>query len=71
MRESGSNTKRIRAPSYFSQFFSEQLLLSDNRTSNIRTLYIDRDPTTFKDILLHLQGVSNVIMAIICRMSHY
>ena len=56
MFDPGSITKRIRAPSYFSQFFSEQLLDGDGRGGNIRTLYIDRDPDTFRDILLHLQG---------------
>ncbi|CEO59561.1 hypothetical protein PMG11_04235 [Penicillium brasilianum] len=42
------------APSYFSRFFEEQLRLAD--ASNVRTLYIDRDPATFKDIARHLQG---------------
>ncbi|KAL1954083.1 hypothetical protein VTO42DRAFT_1771 [Malbranchea cinnamomea] len=42
------------APSYFSQFFEEQL--RQNEGSAVRTLYIDRDPATFKDICLHLQG---------------
>lgn len=28
----------------------------DPNTAAIRTLYIDRDPVTFKDISLHLQG---------------
>ncbi|OQE14719.1 hypothetical protein PENSTE_c033G08444 [Penicillium steckii] len=42
------------APSYFSRFFEEQLRV--NNASNCRTLYIDRDPTTFKDIARHLQG---------------
>ncbi|KAJ6015134.1 hypothetical protein N7540_009725 [Penicillium herquei] len=42
------------APSYFSRFFEEQLRVSD--PSNIRTLYIDRDPDTFKEIARHLQG---------------
>ncbi|KAJ5731723.1 uncharacterized protein N7483_006231 [Penicillium malachiteum] len=42
------------APSYFSRFFEEQLRVSD--PSNIRTLYIDRDPETFKEIARHLQG---------------
>ncbi|OQN97665.1 hypothetical protein B0A48_16529 [Cryoendolithus antarcticus] len=43
------------APSYFSQFFEEQLRQSDSADS-VRTLYIDRDPSTFEDISLHLQG---------------
>ncbi|KAJ5266520.1 hypothetical protein N7478_009328 [Penicillium angulare] len=42
------------APSYFSRFFEEQMRTSDS--SNIRTLYIDRDPETFKEIARHLQG---------------
>ncbi|TKA67191.1 hypothetical protein B0A49_08725 [Cryomyces minteri] len=43
------------APSYFSQFFEEQLR-RNNGAGDIRTLYIDRDPVTFRDISLHLQG---------------
>ncbi|KAF7713376.1 Uncharacterized protein PECH_001315 [Penicillium ucsense] len=42
------------APSYFSRFFEEQLRFVDS--ANVRTLYIDRDPTTFQDIARHLQG---------------
>lgn len=42
------------APSYFSQFFEDQLQLAN--TPNIRTLYIDRDPETFREIARHLQG---------------
>lgn len=45
-----------RAPSYFSHFFTEQLLNSGGRANEVRTLYIDRDPDTFRDIALHLQG---------------
>ncbi|KAJ5046761.1 uncharacterized protein L3040_003991 [Drepanopeziza brunnea f. sp. 'multigermtubi'] len=45
------------APSYFSQFFQCQLAESQGADSApIRTLYIDRDPVTFRDIALHLQG---------------
>ena len=44
-----------KAPSYFSQFFEEQLRQNEGADS-VRTLYIDRDPTTFEDISLHLQG---------------
>ncbi|CAG7565601.1 unnamed protein product [Fusarium equiseti] len=48
------------APSYFSQYFVCQLEQAkernDESSSNIRTLYIDRDPTIFRDISLHLQG---------------
>ena len=48
-----------RAPSYFSQFFQCQLQQAEetgNKLKTVRTLYIDRDPVTFKDISLHLQG---------------
>ncbi|KAF1986425.1 hypothetical protein K402DRAFT_454405 [Aulographum hederae CBS 113979] len=44
------------APSYFSQFFGEQLLSNSGRSGSLKTLYIDRDPNTFRDISLHLQG---------------
>ncbi|KAI9807048.1 MAG: hypothetical protein M1825_005765 [Sarcosagium campestre] len=44
------------APSYFSQFFERQLRQNGNDGENIRTLYIDRDPITFRDISRHLQG---------------
>ncbi|KAF2461762.1 hypothetical protein BDY21DRAFT_312453 [Lineolata rhizophorae] len=44
------------APSYFTHFFGEQLYNSSGSAGNVRTLYIDRDPVTFKDISLHLQG---------------
>ncbi|CAG8107077.1 unnamed protein product [Penicillium salamii] len=43
------------APSYFTRFFEDQLLQTQD-ASNIRTLYIDRDPTTFREIARHLQG---------------
>ncbi|KAL2357015.1 hypothetical protein BJ546DRAFT_837153 [Cryomyces antarcticus] len=43
------------APSYFSQFFEEQLR-RNNGAGDMKTLYIDRDPVTFRDISLHLQG---------------
>ena len=45
-----------RAPSYFSKFFEDQLRQNDDGTGAVRTLYIDRDPTTFQDIARHLQG---------------
>ncbi|KAM0320482.1 hypothetical protein ACHAO8_000494 [Botrytis cinerea] len=52
--------KRSRAPSYFSQYFQCQLRSAEENGEDpntaIRTLYIDRDPITFKDISLHLQG---------------
>ncbi|THV44232.1 hypothetical protein BGAL_0694g00010 [Botrytis galanthina] len=48
------------APSYFSQYFQCQLRSAEEKGEDpntaIRTLYIDRDPITFKDISLHLQG---------------
>ncbi|OJD12070.1 hypothetical protein AJ78_07283 [Emergomyces pasteurianus Ep9510] len=43
------------APSYFSNFFEEQLRHSEDGAA-VRTLYIDRDPSNFRDILRHLQG---------------
>lgn len=45
-----------RAPSYFSQFFGRQLQENKDDSAGIKTLYIDRDPDTFKDISKHLQG---------------
>lgn len=47
---------RPRAPSYFSQFFEDQLRQQNDDGAPLRTLYIDRDPATFRDISLHLQG---------------
>ncbi|KAI0136875.1 BTB/POZ domain-containing protein [Xylariales sp. AK1849] len=48
------------APSYFSQYFQCQVKQAEANGEDIslaiRTLYIDRDPVTFKDISLHLQG---------------
>lgn len=49
------------APSYFSQYFECQIKTAEAHGvedvgSAIRTLYIDRDPATFRDISLHLQG---------------
>lgn len=50
------------APSYFSQYFKCQLeqaeAAGDDPWSSVKTLYIDRDPGTFRDISLHLQGYS-------------
>ncbi|KAL4762718.1 uncharacterized protein BDW70DRAFT_133615 [Aspergillus foveolatus] len=43
------------APSYFSRFFEDQLTQNPDG-NNIRTLYIDRDPVTFREIARHLQG---------------
>ncbi|KAI4221725.1 MAG: hypothetical protein L6R36_006693 [Xanthoria steineri] len=44
------------APSYFSAYFIEQLQQSEDRTAPVRTLFIDRDPITFRAIARHLQG---------------
>lgn len=48
------------APSYFSQYFQCQMKAAEENgedaSTSIRTLYIDRDPETFRDIALHLQG---------------
>ncbi|KAL2823025.1 hypothetical protein BJX63DRAFT_3723 [Aspergillus granulosus] len=43
------------APSYFSRFFEDRLNQNPDG-NNVRTLYIDRDPVTFKEIARHLQG---------------
>lgn len=44
------------APSYFSTFFRDQIRNQQKSGDELKTLYIDRDPITFKDISLHLQG---------------
>jgi hypothetical protein len=48
------------SPSYFSQYFQCQIKKAEERGEDpataTRTLYIDRDPVTFRDIALHLQG---------------
>ncbi|KAI3535046.1 BTB/POZ domain-containing protein [Colletotrichum filicis] len=48
------------SPSYFSQYFYCQVKKAqetgEDLSNAIRTLYIDRDPQTFADISLHLQG---------------
>ncbi|KAI8962065.1 hypothetical protein F5Y11DRAFT_324140 [Daldinia sp. FL1419] len=48
------------APSYFSRYFQCQVARAEEAgediSTAIRTLYIDRDPVTFRDISLHLQG---------------
>ncbi len=59
MRDEKTKAEKPRAPSYFSQFFQCQLKQAEDNggdSNSIRTLYIDRDPITFKDISLHLQG---------------
>jgi len=54
--EAETDADTSRAPSYFSHYFSDQLIQTDGRANGIKTLYIDRDPSTFRDIALHLQG---------------
>ena len=53
MHEERLATETTRAPSHF---FSQQLHDNGGRAGDVRTLYIDRDPDTFRDIALHLQG---------------
>ncbi|MBE7181082.1 MAG: hypothetical protein INR71_07720 [Terriglobus roseus] len=57
LHEIGQEAYVRAAPSYFSHFFSEQVLNTNSKSGTIRTLYIDRDPSTFRDISLHLQGM--------------
>ncbi|RMD42996.1 hypothetical protein DV735_g2120, partial [Chaetothyriales sp. CBS 134920] len=45
------------APSYFTQFFEQQIPEAVDG-GGIRTLYIDRDPVTFREVARHLQGYS-------------
>lgn len=45
----------LAAPSYFTQFFEEQIRQNEE-SGGVRTLYIDRDPITFRDVARHLQG---------------
>ena len=51
-----ADTEIPRAPSYFSTYFEEQIRREENGGDELKTLYIDRDPETFRDIALHLQG---------------
>ena len=46
-----------RAPSYFSNYFEDQLRLDESGNGSTKTLFIDRDPDTFADICRHLQGI--------------
>lgn len=48
----------LKAPSYFSKFFEEQISDLGDGGGSVRTLYIDRDPETFRDIARHLQGLA-------------
>lgn len=52
-----TSAKREIAPSYFTQFFEEQVRQNED-TGGVRTLYIDRDPITFRDVARHLQGLA-------------
>lgn len=56
----GSLANIVPAPSYFSQYFLLQISNAEENGADvngaIKTLYIDRDPLTFRDIALHLQG---------------
>lgn len=60
LRRCENEAENSRAPSYFSQFFEDQLRQNEDGTVGVRTLYIDRDPVTFQDISRHLQGMSSV-----------
>ena len=51
-------TEIPRAPSYFSNYFEEQLRLDENGNGSTKPLFIDRDPDTFADICRHLQGTA-------------
>ena len=50
MLNDSGNALNSDSPSYFTQFFAT------NSGDNLKTLYIDRDPVIFKDIVRHLQG---------------
>ena len=58
--QGGSLANTVSAPSYFSQYFLLQISNAEENGADvngaIKTLYIDRDPLTFRDIALHLQG---------------
>jgi hypothetical protein len=57
LTEDGSCVDIPAAPSYFTQFFEEQIRQNEE-SGGVRTLYIDRDPATFRDVARHLQGLS-------------
>lgn len=67
-------TKNPRAPSYFTQFFEDQVRQNEE-SGGVRTLYIDRDPVTFRDVARHLQGnqisplpyVADYLRRILCQ----
>ena len=48
-----------RAPSYFSNYFEDQVRQDENGNGSTKTLFIDRDPETFADICRHLQGIES------------
>jgi hypothetical protein len=50
MINGSGNALNSDSPSYFTQFFTV------HSGDNLKTLYIDRDPAIFKDIVRHLQG---------------
>lgn len=50
MANGSGNALNSDSPSYFTQFFTL------HSGENVKTLYIDRDPAVFKDIVRHLQG---------------
>ena len=52
----GSIAELLRAPSYFSTYFEEELRREEQGNGPMKTLFIDRDPDTFADICRHLQG---------------
>ncbi|KAF4614294.1 hypothetical protein G7Y89_g15443 [Cudoniella acicularis] len=58
-KPTGSATTTSSVATASSKFFQCQLKTAEENgddSNSIRTLYIDRDPVTFKDISLHLQG---------------
>ena len=48
--DSRGNALNSDSPSYFTKYFTA------HSGENLKTLYIDRDPVIFKDIVRHLQG---------------
>lgn len=51
------------APSYFSQYFENQL--RNHRDGQLEPCHIDRDPETFRDICKHLQGTESAIARVV------
>ena len=52
----GNIAEHPRAPSFFSNYFEEELRREEQGNGPMKTLFIDRDPDTFADICRHLQG---------------